>query len=254
MDADARTTSHLGRPAQWGLVVAFVLAVWLPLLALGLGFDPEVAMVEKRVLAEVPSLSADPESVAAFPSEFEAFWNDHFGFRSLLIRWHHLMRLRLLGLSSNENVVVGTDGWLYYAGQGNMDLYRAATPMTDADLAGWQEHLEESRDWLADRGIAFLFVVAPSKASIYPEHLPRSIRKVGRENRFQELNRFLRERSTVDVLDLTPTMLAGREEEVVYHLRADLSQRFTWAAKARCIESHYRHRRQVMRTPSEVGE
>jgi glycosyltransferase involved in cell wall biosynthesis len=36
--------------------------------------------------------------------------------------------------------------------------------------------------------------------------------------------------------------------------RADLSQRFTWAAKARCIESHYRQRRQVIRTPSEVGE
>lgn len=216
MDAIAPARS-LGRPVQWTLTAGFVLLSWLPLLALTLGFDPRVEMVEKRVLAEVPSLGADPASMASFPSEFEAFWNDHFGFRNVLIRWHHLMRLRLLGLSSNENVVAGTDGWLYYAGQGNLDLFRAATPMTDADLSLWQTHLEESRDWLADRGIPFLFVVAPSKATIYPEHLPSSVRRVGSENRFQQLLRHLRARSTVPVLDLTPTMLLGKEEELVYH-------------------------------------
>lgn len=36
--------------------------------------------------------------------------------------------------------------------------------------------------------------------------------------------------------------------------RSDVAERFTWTAKARCIETHYDRRRQFMRTPSVIHE
>ena len=36
-------------------------------------------------------------------------------------------------------------------------------------------NLDRLHDWLATKGIRFVFVVAPDKSEIYPEHLPEGV-------------------------------------------------------------------------------
>jgi hypothetical protein len=39
-------------------------------------------------------------------------------------------------------------------------------------MENWRRLIQERRDWCAARSIAYVFVIAPDKQTIYPEHLP----------------------------------------------------------------------------------
>ena len=113
-------------------------------------------------------------ALAAFPARFDAACADRFGFRGHLIRWHNIVSTRWLGMSPSEKVVIGQQGWLYYAGERTMDDYRATEPLTSAALDEWQAAIAARHQWLAQRGIHYLLVVVPNAQTIYPEYLPAS--------------------------------------------------------------------------------
>ena len=102
----------------------------------------------------------------------EAYFNDHFGFRKRLIRWYRLWRLDLFRDQKGfRSVIAGKDGWYYFNENQMVEHYRGTLQFTPEQLQDWQKYLESYREWLAQRGIKFLFVVAPDKESIYPENL-----------------------------------------------------------------------------------
>jgi hypothetical protein len=89
-------------------------------------------------------------------------------------------------------------------------------PYTQSQLKDAQLELEAKRDWLAARGIKYLFVIAPEKASIYPEHLPASL-KPATTTRTDQLVEYLRLHSMVAVLDLRPALRRARQKFPVYY-------------------------------------
>lgn len=203
-DAIKRATSLI-------VSVAFLVGVWLPLAQSTLGFAPERESTEKRVLAQLPSVRPLHE----LPRSFEAWYNDHFGFRNRLIRWHNILKAQMLRTAPNTEVVIGKDGWLYFAGQLNIELYRSEQPMPKEILDGWELYLTEVNEFLADRGIPYLLVIAPAKPTIHPEHLPDHVFRVGETTR---LDQFLERIATtdVDVLDLRPGLLAANAVKPTY--------------------------------------
>ncbi|MEW6074028.1 MAG: hypothetical protein AB1726_15710 [Planctomycetota bacterium] len=198
------------------LVAAFLAAIWLPLADALLGIAPVIPLVEKRLPAPRPAFPADRASLAALPAALEAYHDDRFGFRAALIRLHHLLLVRGLRMAPSEDVVLGKDGWLFLGLQGAIDQHRAVDPLPAEVLAAWQRRLEECHEYCEDRGALFLFVIAPNKLSIYPEHLPDSVRRVGKETRLDQFLRHMGERSRVPILDLRPALLEAKRRELVY--------------------------------------
>ena len=104
---------------------------------------------------------------------------DHFALRQQMVTlWSRLNAL--LGSSTDEQVLLGTDGWLYYSpslpdylGE---HLEDTELEQIARNLAGLQKQCEES-------GRRFLFTMAPNKNSLYPEHMP-----AWAENRHEESN------------------------------------------------------------------
>jgi len=86
------------------LVAFFLIAITLPLVAKLVLPDRAVAASENRRLAKFPKLDWKGKALEAFPSAFEKYYNDQFGFRDQLIRWHHLVKLRVLGVSPSPRV------------------------------------------------------------------------------------------------------------------------------------------------------
>jgi len=80
--------------------------------------------------------------------------------------------------------------------------------------------LEKRRDWLAKRGIKYLFVVAPDKHTIYPEYLPDWIKKVRPQTKLDQFIAYMREHSTVPLLDVRDVILAAKKNHPVY-MRTD---------------------------------
>lgn len=201
------------------LPLLFLLLIFLPLAAMVLRFGPAAAGGEKRKLAARPDFSW--RRPLDYLKGYEAYFNDHFAFRSQMIQAHSRLLFRLFHASATEKVIIGRQGWLYL-GRGNyfnneIDYYRAARPFTLQQLQGFKAVLEERREWLARRGIRYLLVLVPNKSTIYPEYMPTAFNRVHERSRLDQLLDYLSRRSRVEVLDLRPALLREKRRARVYH-------------------------------------
>ena len=134
-------------------------------------------------MAPFPRLDGTWQSIAGFGDAVAHWFEDHFGFRAALVRWYGETRLFWLGVSPSSTVIKGRNGWLFYAEDSALEDYVADTPFTEDELEEWRATLVATRDWLRDRGVEFVFTVAPDKHVIYPEQMPASLRPVSRTSR-----------------------------------------------------------------------
>ena len=88
-DVDSR------RPLQAVLVALFLAVISLPLAATLAGVDGADPGAENRELAAFPHVDLAWPSIAALPANIGLWFDDHFGFRSTLIRWHAWQRCLL---------------------------------------------------------------------------------------------------------------------------------------------------------------
>jgi len=58
---------------------------------------------------------------------------------------------------------------------------------------------------------------AANKHSIYPEHLPGSLRPVSEKRRLDQLLDYMGARSDVRLIDVRPALLEAKKEKRVYH-------------------------------------
>jgi alginate O-acetyltransferase complex protein AlgJ len=199
------------------LIVCFIIAILLPGAGLILKMDGSSARQENRQLSPFPPLSLEADELTAFPERFNLYFNDHFGFRSALIRGQALAKVQWLKVSSSADVICGKADWLFYASEDSIASYRAMQPFSEEQLKSWKRALEGRRRWLAQRNVRYIFTVAPDKHTIYPEYMPEQIRPVREASRLDQLIGYLKENSEVEVLDLRPVLLSAKRRHPIYY-------------------------------------
>ena len=208
---------HGENSGRWSLrllALLFVVLTGMPLVLLIVVPAAQVAETEKRKLAAFPEKPAGIATIPPYPKRFEAWFNDHFGLRTALIHGHSRVKVGLWGVSTNQKVALGHDGWLYYSGD-VMEDFRGVRRLGHAGLVYWQRFLEGKRDWLAARGVRYLFVVAPNKQSIYPEFIPARHTRVGTPM-LDQLLAHLKQNSDLEILDLRPALAAAKQTGRLY--------------------------------------
>lgn len=150
---------------------AFVVATMALLLAplVLMPFLSSDANAEKRELAPAPTLVVDGRLNTSFLSDAGEYFSDHFALRSQLVDMDATLKQALL-TSSTDNVVVGTDGWLYYAG--TLNDYQRKNSMSDHALENIAWNLSLLQESFASQGKNFVLAVAPNKNELYPQHIP----------------------------------------------------------------------------------
>ena len=191
--------------------------LWLPTLDTFLHFDHSSIPGENRLPAEFPKIKPGSDGLKEFIVGFEAYFDDHFGFRKRLIWSFRFCKSYFFDdQKGHQSVLVGSEGWLYFNEDQMVEHYRGTLLFTPDQLQDWKTLLEYYRDWLAQRDIKFLFVVAPDKQSIYPAYLPSWMSKVSPVTKLDQFYAYMKTRSTVDVLDLRQTLLEGRSMGPMY--------------------------------------
>ncbi len=183
------------------LAILFVLVISLPLAANLAGIDGADPGAENRELA-------------TWKDGVGAWFGDHFGFRSTLVRWYGETRLFGLGVSPSAAVVVGRDGWFFYADDKAIEDYANAELMTEAGIANWREAVLRARNWLQARGIAYVFTVAPDKHALYAEEFPADIARIHDMSRADQL--FVALQDTGLAVDARPALFGAKQHERVY--------------------------------------
>ncbi len=214
-----RATEPNRAAASWNstaLIAIFLASIALPLCGLIVGLDSSFTFIENRSLAPRPAIALNRDSLAEFPTRFEDYFNDHFGFRPRLIHWLNIIKVSGLGVSPSAKVILGKDGWLYH-GESYLDYYRGIAPFNQARLEKWRVLLEARQEWLAARGIPYLIVFVPIKSTVYPEHMPDVYNRLPNPSRLDQLIAHLQAHSRLNILDLREPLRAAKSQGPLYY-------------------------------------
>ena len=196
------------------LVALFLAVIVLPLAANIAGIDGADPGGENRELASFPQTDGTWRSLADYPNGLNAWFDDHFGFRSLLVRWYGESRLFGFGVSPSAAVVKGQHGWFFYADDKSVDDYAQVEPMTPVALDNWRAAVTRARDWLRSRGVAYVFTIAPDKHLVYSEEMPPTIVRVSDVSRTDQL--FTTLQDTAIAVDVRPSLFEAKTAERIY--------------------------------------
>ena len=102
-------------------------------------------------------------------SDTADYVNETFAFRQELITlWARFEAL--FGESAEDGVILGSDGWLFYADE--LDDFTGARPMTEREVFAAARNLALMSEYAEGLGADFVFTAAPNKSSLYGGHMP----------------------------------------------------------------------------------
>jgi len=135
-------------------------------------FTLEELKGENRAMAKKPKI--DVMRLDPFPSQFTAFYNDHFPFRAFFFEFDYRIFIKKSPL---KQVIIGKNNWLFAGGK-ELNIYQGTTSCSKEKVKLVAQMLEERRKKYEDLGIKFYIAIAPSAYEIYPENLPLHILRV----------------------------------------------------------------------------
>jgi hypothetical protein len=199
--------------AKAAIVGVFLLLLILPglqMLTHAIAIPP---LDENRTPAPAPTLAmlANP---ADFTAKLQAWFNDHYGFREILIRTKTQIDYSLFRMS--DRLHIGRGGWLYYRSVIDTQEPQMET-LADRDLDDVLATFARLRDWLAPRGIKLIVQTQQLKDKFYPEYLPREAQFARRRHRFDDFRTKLAALPGITYLDTTPPLLALKARRQVFH-------------------------------------
>lgn len=139
-------------------------------LTVGMVFAGPSGAGANETLAEKPALRDEEGGLNAnYLSDLTDYFRDRFFLRQELISLDHLISAKIFGVSGDDSVLLGKNGWLYYAD--TLEDFTGVNSMTERQIYAAAQNLQLMADYCAQNGRQFLFVIAPNKNSLYPEYM-----------------------------------------------------------------------------------
>ena len=189
---------------------------WLVLMA-GLLLSPAIvhlssstttiSLEEGRKLASLPALPKSRKELKDWFARFDAYLNDHFGFRDTVIWLHAWLNHAASNVTGNASVFRGSDDWMFY--RGNSMLEQSSGRIIRRDQI---EHtvrvLAEMEAVLSARGSKLIVASPPNSATIYSDKI-QGWPQPGRQTEYDLLLSLLRDRN-ITAVDLRPVLREAR--------------------------------------------
>lgn len=184
--------------------------------SLGMLVTKQETSSENRQLSEFPSPKTEEGKInVEWLSQAGDYFQEHFAFRNELVTGNALLHGRLLETSTADGVIQGKNGWLYY--KDSLDDYLGQDLLSDRSLFNIAHMLSMTQQALEEKGVNFLFTIAPNKNSLYGDNMPYYDKlKVSDQTNRENLESWLKTEK-VAYADLYQALM--EEDEVLYHAR-----------------------------------
>ncbi|MCI5221360.1 MAG: hypothetical protein D3924_01425 [Candidatus Electrothrix sp. AR4] len=214
------------RPAHLLLIIFFCGVLLYPILSHTSYMTKSFEKVSDYLRREQKKTSASTlDVIKKFPGTYEKFWKDKSILSKSFIHLNALVKIYMFKISPNTRVAVGKEGF-FFEGYGarkvekgivekfdNIADYMGLFPFSQLDLWKWKQTLEERSYWLKKQGMEYVFVLAPTKALVYPEFLPQSLQNIKKgTRRYGQLTSYLRKHAQVHFVDLLPVLLKEKKK------------------------------------------
>ena len=198
------------------MIVLFFAILLMPgILGAFLGREAEGGNSENRTLAERPVLSWD--NLEEYPSQAEAYINDHAPFRDAFIDAYASMNMGLFDSIDNDEVIVGKDKWLFYTGNDSRIDALGISPFTEVEQKSILIQLLQIREKYGKDRDSFVFLIAPDKEIVYRQYMPDYYAPVTDTSRAKELVKYIQENSDIKVVYPLKELLAASEDGLAYY-------------------------------------
>lgn len=191
------------------LIFSFLFIIIIPLIG-----DKETESLEKRPLAEFPEWRWS--NVWKFFFEYQAYFGDRFAFRNEILDAYGTLKYDVFGFSALTNKVKeGKDEWLFFA---DMTLITPVSkPFTKKELQQFHYNLEIITKWHNQHGVKYYLTIPPIKHTIYPEKLPDYLKIVLNFSRIDQLNNYLKKRSSVNFIGYKRELIDAKKYRQLYY-------------------------------------
>ena len=205
-------SANRANPGSLAIIAVFLLLLVMPLIQMAYPFVPIRPLDENRVLSPAPRWR-DIAHPAAFTATLQRWFQDHYGFRDMLIRLQTQLDYSIF--STSDKIHIGRDGWLYYR-----DEIDRAEPqieaMSDGDLDQTVASFTRLRDWLGVRDIHLVLLTIQQKDRFYPEFLPRTAERARDRHRFDDFRARMHAVPGITYLDTTETLLRVKQQRPIF--------------------------------------
>lgn len=212
------------------IIAFFVVLLGIPIAGIK-RTGGETSEEENRHLAELPAFSKLPTSLfnRAFMEETEAWLNDHIGYRQPMRRLYAFVMHDIFRISSNKEVLIGRDGWYYFTKNNNLDIVKGTYPLTNRDIEAICSQQQTVNEYYSDKGVRYLILLTPSKASIYEEYLPVDPVLSGAKQPAEVIEQALKQNG-LEVLNIKEMMLSNKENGLFFKTDTHWNQKGTYYA------------------------
>ncbi len=135
----------------------------------GLAFGLQTKLDEKRHLAPAPAFKAERLLKSNYYAKLGRFLEDRHPYRRPFIVAKNWIDYYIFDTSPSPLVHIGTDGWLYYK-RGMRDYFKNSCNKREK-ARNIARELNSIEKVINASGKRFFLIVAPDKATIYPEHV-----------------------------------------------------------------------------------
>lgn len=207
------------RKLNFIIVILFIAAITLPLIFADFQ-GGKISTAENRYLATFPKIVENGELVFR-PSEFDNWINDNIGGRSLATKINTIANYKLFNLSAKETDMIGKENWIYYYTQNILDDFTGSNLLSEKSLATIADNINVIGEYLAEKDITLLMVVAPDKKTVYPEYYPNGIKPSKGLRRLQQLEQYVNANSVIPFYSLENVLMANKSLGYLYSQRID---------------------------------
>jgi alginate O-acetyltransferase complex protein AlgJ len=161
---------------------------------------------------------SSPVATGKLTSSAPTVWSSYppnLGRKQQLIELHNELGYHVIHDLQSDNVLVGRKGWLFLKQDLGWASFRSELPPEEAELRKWRKALAGAQAFLGARGIPLVYVIVPSKESIYPELLPPGAVRARGTTRLDEMLPVL-ESAHVDYIDLRPELRNAKPAAQIY--------------------------------------
>lgn len=176
--------------------MALLVVLFLPML------QSKFKLIESKPLdgdvqlnEEDPYISKERWLEGIYQREQEQYLNEHAGFRNELIRIYNQWNYTLYKKTTAKGVVIGKAGYLYE--ENYIRAYLGMDFIGEDSIRRQVEKLKIITANLKKRNIDLIVLLAPGKASFYPEYIPDSYKTIKQQT--QNIQVFRRELANTNV-------------------------------------------------------
>lgn len=126
----------------------------------------------------------------SYQKKKEDYLIDSIGFKNEMVRINNQMAYSLFNIPRAKSIVLGKQEYFYE--QNYIDEFNGLNFIGDDSIKSIVKRLAEFRNILEGKGKKLFFVIAPGKASFYPEYIPKPFSsKEGQNTNYKSYTKYL---------------------------------------------------------------